>query len=456
MTTEQEISRQVSKIYKNSKPEDIRQMIANHFIPTDIEKKKNAEISTPITLVDQMIGKFTDEFWTKPRKVFEPCCGKGNFVIAVFDKFFLGLQNTYKDVSKRCQVIINECIYYADITPLNVFIVTELLKHHVEFYTQGKNTKLTFNQYVGDTLEIGILQHKDDTVIKNIQNIFNKVDDGFDAVISNPPYQDTKGNNGTLWDKFVIFSTDTLKSGGYLLMIHPSGWRNVDGKFKKAKKVILSRNLIYLEIHDSRDGVKTFGCGTRYDWYLLKNESVEKTNTVVRFQDGKVMQVNLKDVQFIPNAGYELLKSLYAKDAEDKVDLMYSASLYHHTKDHMNENESSLFKHPVIYTISSKGVKRIHYSSKDHGDEGHYGIKKLIWSNGSIETCRSYIDIDGRYALTQFAYAIADEPDKLPKIQEAFDSKKFRDLMQFCAVGQQHINYKVIALFRKNFYEDFI
>ena len=66
MTTEQDISRQVNKIYKNAKPEDIRQMIANHFIPTDIEKKKNAEISTPITLVDQMIGKFPDEFWTKP------------------------------------------------------------------------------------------------------------------------------------------------------------------------------------------------------------------------------------------------------------------------------------------------------------------------------------------------------------------------------------------------------
>ena len=451
-----EIIQRVRYAYKNAKPEDIRHMIANHFVPTTEEKKKNAEISTPITLVDEMLSKFPDELWTKPHKVLEPCCGKGNFVIAIFDKFFIGLQNTYKDVSKRCEVIINECIYYADLSPLNVFIVTELLKHHVEFYTQGKKTKLTFNQHIGDTLEIGKLENKGDTVITNIQKIFPNVDCGFDAVVSNPPYQDTKGNNGTLWDKFIPFSIDTLKQGGYLLTIHPSGWRNVDGKFKKAKKVILSKNLLYLEIHDSKDGVKTFGCGTRYDWYLLKNESVDKTDTVVRFQDGKVLRINVKEVQFIPNAGYEELDSLYAKEGDDKVNLMYSASLYHHTKDHMDKNESSIFKHPVIYTINSKGEKRIHFSSKHHGDEGHYGIQKLIWSNGSIDTCRSYIDNNGKYALTQFAYAIADEQDNLPKIQEAFDSKKFRDLMQFCAVGQQHINYKVIALFKKNFYKEFI
>jgi hypothetical protein len=448
-----EIIQRVRYAYKNAKPEDVRQMIANHFIPTDAEKKKNAEISTPITLVDEMLSKFPDEFWTKPHKVLEPCCGKGNFVIAIFDKFFLGLQKTYKDVSKRCEVIVNECLYFVDITPLNVFIVTELLKHHVEFYTQGKKTKLTFNSYIGDTLEVGKLQKKDDTVMGNIQKIFPKVDSGFDAVVSNPPYQDNKGAHCTLWDKFVLFSLTTLASSGYLLTIHPSGWRNIAGKFKKAQNEILSKNLIYLEIHDSNDGQKTFGCGTRYDWYLLKNEIVDKTDTIVRFQDGKMLKVNLKNEEFIPSGEYNLLKSLYALEGQEKVNVIHSYGLYETRSESISKNCEGEFKHPVIYTISSKNVKTILYSSKK---QGHYDVPKLIWSNGSIKTSRSYLDINGEYAMTQFTYGIADKPENLKDIQKAFDSPKFRDLMEFCAVGQQHINHKIIALFRKNFYKEFI
>jgi hypothetical protein len=389
-----------------------------------------------------MLSKFPDEFWTKPHKVLEPCCGKGNFVIAIFDKFFLGLQKTYKDVSKRCEVIVNECLYFVDITPLNVFIVTELLKHHVEFYTQGKKIELTFNSYTGDTLEDGKLQKE-----------FPKVVGGFDAVVSNPPYQDTKGNNGTLWDKFVPFSISTLSKSGYLLMIHPSGWRDISGKFKKVQEQLLSKNILYLEMHDSKDGQKTFGCGTRYDWYLLKNESVEKTDTVVRFQDGKVIQINLNGREFIPSGGYELLESLYPKEGQKRVDVIHSRSLYGADKEHTSRIEDSVFRFPVIYTISSKGVITYFYSSKK---QGHYGVNKLIWSNGSIQTSKSYLDMNGKYAMTQFTYAITDDDNNLSKIQEAFDSKKFRDLMEFCAVGQQHINHKIIALFRKDFYKEFI
>jgi hypothetical protein len=31
----------------------------------------------------------------------------------------------YPDKRERCNIIINECLYYADLTKLNVFITTE-------------------------------------------------------------------------------------------------------------------------------------------------------------------------------------------------------------------------------------------------------------------------------------------------------------------------------------------
>jgi len=81
---------------------------------------------------------------------------------------------------------------------------------------------------------------------------------------------------------------------------------------------------------------------------------------------------------------------------------------------------------------------------------------KVIWSNGRIKSIGSCIDYDGEYGLTQFAYAIVDEKDKLEYIKKAFDSKRFRKLMELCAVGQLTINYKIIKLFRKDFWKEFI
>jgi hypothetical protein len=68
---------------------------------------------------------------------------------------------------------------------------------------------------------------------------------------------------------------------------------------------------------------------------------------------------------------------------------------------------------------------------------------------------RSYLDLEGEYALTEFAYAIVDTIDNLKLIQEVFDSAKFRELMGSCAMGQAHINFRVIKEFRKDWWINF-
>ena len=94
--------------------------------------------------------------------------------------------------------------------------------------------------------------------------------DGFDAVIGNPPYNLTENSRNTLWDLFVKYSIQILKSNGLLLYVHPALWRKpvsnkskIYGLFELMTK---TNTIIYLEIHDTKDGVKTFKCGTRYDY----------------------------------------------------------------------------------------------------------------------------------------------------------------------------------------------
>lgn len=430
-----EIVNNIREIYSTAPSNKLRSLIEKHFIPSHEEKKKNAEVPTPVKLVDDMLGVIPSDFWKTPKRVFEPCCGKGNFVLGIFDKFYSGLEELYPDYEERCRVIITECLYYADITPLNVFITTEILKCHVQSYCGLEELDYEFNGLVGDTLKINISE--------------------FDAVIGNPPYQQKVGpkKTETLWDKFVIKSFTLLKPHGYLVYVHPSGWRNIDGKFKNIQNEILTRDLQYLEIHNEKDGIKTFGSETRYDWYVLKNVRVDSTNTIIKFQDGNTNTINVNGLKFIPNGEYEKIMSMIVKEGEENVDVIHDYSLYETRKSWMSRTKTKECSYPCVYTVNSKSEITYYYSSKKHG---HYDIPKFIWSNGRISSIGSYVDTNGDYGLTQFAYAIIDKPENLQKIKRVFDSKEFRKLMELCAVGQLTINYKVISLFKKDFWKNFV
>jgi len=70
-----DIVNSIQEIYRMAPSDKLRQLIEKHFIPTENEKEQNAEISTPIKLVDEMLNKIPLDFWKTPKKVFEPCCG---------------------------------------------------------------------------------------------------------------------------------------------------------------------------------------------------------------------------------------------------------------------------------------------------------------------------------------------------------------------------------------------
>jgi hypothetical protein len=155
--------------------------------------------------------------------------------------------------------------------------------------------KLNYNE--GDTLKL------------DIREKFNI--DGFDAVIGNPPYNDSSGNKGrghTLWDRFVNISLDDwLNESGLLLYVHPSSWRQKDNKILIKFK---EKQVHYLEIHNVEDGIKTFRCSTRYDWYLLENIKKYK-DTIVKDEEGFIFNINFNDWLFIPNMLFDKLKVLY-------------------------------------------------------------------------------------------------------------------------------------------------
>jgi len=274
----------------------------------------------------------------------------------------------------------------------------------------------------------------------------------FDCIVGNPPYQtQTDGNSRPIWHLFVESSINTLKDGGYLCYVHPSGWRNVEGAFENVGKLIKSKDVQYLEIHDEKDGMNTFGAMTRYDWYILNNIPSTK-KTTVKFQGGNTKIIDLNTLPFIPNDSYDRIVSLLAKNIDEKINILYNCN-YHHQKEYVSKEKTGKFKYPVFYCINQGDKSTIFYSSEK---KGHFGISKFIWSNGYIPSFGCIVDPKGEYGMTQFCYAIVDEPKNLDNIKKAFDSKAFRELMFDCKMSENSLNRKVLALFRKDFYKDFI
>jgi hypothetical protein len=278
----------------------------------------------------------------------------------------------------------------------------------------------------------------------------------FDVLVGNDPYQEKVGDKNTepLWNKFFIKRISLLKEGGFLSLIHPSGWRNIDGRFKNVQQIIRSKKVSFLSIHNEKDGKETFGAETRYDYYVLQNVKCDGSSTKVRFQDGKIKSLVLDNMEFIPNGGIEMLNKLIAKEDEETVELIHDESSYAHRKKYMSKEIGDGFVHPCIYTVNYQHQPKIWYS--EINNKGHFGIPKLVWSNGRISSVGSFIDYNGQYGLMEYSYAIVDTIENLERIKLVFDSTEFKNLMELCSVGMLTINHKVLATFRKDFWKEFI
>lgn len=397
-----------------TKEDFIRYISRTSTIPTGIDGP------TPHVLIESMFEKLTTNIdWKNPNlKILDPAFGFGSFLFFSY----LKLKEYHSD-----KHILHNMLYGVEIEPFRFELVKRKFKIKNIFKEDFLNPSNKLNK---------ILNMK------------------FDVIIGNPPYQMQVGPNKTetIWDKFVIKSINQLNENGYLCLIHPSGWRNVDGKFRYVQNELKKFNIIYLEMHDKSDGLKTFGAATTYDWYIVE-KSNKKTITTLKLQNGNIIKHDLKELPFIPSGDFHILDKLLAKENEECINVIYSSSSYETRNPHMKANLKGTYKYPCVYMIKVNGEPKLHYSSVNN--KGHFGIPKLIWGNGGYEM-GSFLDVNGEYALTQFAYAISDNIKNLPLIKKAFDSKEFRNVMKSFDGGDSNINRKVISLFRKDFWKQFI
>jgi len=408
----------------------------------EVDRKSKGEILTPFKELAEpmvrLVEKYDTDFWKNPHhKVLDSSAGYGTFLILAAYKFMVGLKDWEPDEEKRFKWVVENCLYYAEIQARSVFSWLVTIDPYDEYKT---------NIYWGDFLSVDFDNHAKDVwgIDKN----------GYDLIMQNPPYQILKEGfkkSQPIWHLFVQKSLKLLKENGYMVMVHPSGWRNIDGVFKETQLMLRGKQFLELHIHSQSDGNDIFGAETRFDYYLLKNE--EPTHeTFIIDEDKDNHLLNLIKMEFIPNGMFEFIENLISID-DNKVSVIGDSS-YHTQREYMNKIQNDKFKYPCAYTIAKGDIVKSWYSKRNNN--GHFNVPKVIWSNGRVISVGVIIDLNGDYGLTQFSYAIIDDVENLEYIKRAMDSKKFRKMMELCSVGVMGINKKVISTFKKDFWKEFI
>ena len=262
-----QIIRTVKELFmKNIKSnKELSHLIDIYLVPQELERKSNAEVSTPFKLRNEMLDKIPEEFWKSVNKVFEPCAGKGGFILDVIDRFMNSLKDAIPDEKLRYKTIVEECLYFSDINPTNIFICKLLIDPYNEY-------KLNYNE--GNTLEL------------NINEKWNI--NGFDAIIGNPPYQAvsetgvSKGGGNNLYTKFIYYADKSLNQNGYILYINPPTYFS-PGRSNNKNDMNLRKDVFdkyYYHYINLEECSKYFKVGSKFIYYLIqknnsKNDKIE-------------------------------------------------------------------------------------------------------------------------------------------------------------------------------------
>jgi hypothetical protein len=382
----------------------------NYHVPIKEKSLKFGEVLTPRILVDEFLGKSCDYIdYSNPNlKILDTGAGKGAFSLGMYDILI-------KYHSK--EHVLNNMLYLIEIQEDNYN------------YLKDNYVNVICNDYL-----------KYDYNFK------------FDIVMGNPPFNtpkdssNKKGNSQNLWSNFLMKSINLINNNGYLLYILPPTWRKppAKGKFEYVKKLCNVNDLLYLKCYSSREGVKRFGAGTAFDYFIVNINDTDLNTKFIGY-DNKEIDVNFKNKLWIPNF---MVNEIYNIMIMSFCNILHN-SLYMSTLKHMSRLKSDKHIYPIIHATNIK-ENTILWSSEN---KGHFGIPKVIFSDSSVGFKNAVNDFKGEYGQTERVIGIIiDSFEEGELIIKALQTKIFEDIMKACLFSQIIIDWRVFTYFKKDFY----
>jgi len=377
-----------------------------------------------------------------------------------------GLQSIHTPF-ELCSEILDKLIKFSDIKNANIAVLFNLEfvdiliekfkinPDNITFFTDSKRRSLAAKEWykVNNIIEIQIEG-------KNI--IMPKPKQEFDVIIMNPPYQSpvlksktdrgSKGSRNAIWPEFVNMAIVDVKDNGFLAAIHPPKWRKPEDKLFK---IMTEQNITYLEMHSKKDGIKTFGAMTPFDWYILQKAKYSgKTN--IKCTDGAYQTIDLREFPFLPSCDLKKVTNLLAKNKDEKCEVLFSRSAYASDKHWVSEIKTDKFAYPCVHSTTKDKV-RYWYSSTNKN--GFFGTPKVIFGDNGGDTgiFNAIVDMEGVFGITQHAMAIPiSSKDEGEQIKKALESESFKKIINSCQYGGFQIDWRMFPYFRKDFWKEFI
>ena len=398
--------------------------------------------STPIRLVREMLDKLPPEIWSDPSKTFlDPACSTGTFLLEIVRKLNIGLASQMPDQTERLKHILTKQVWGLELSRVPLLM------------TNAAFEKLFINT-TGIVGEVNIYHANALDGAEEIKDM------KFDVVVGNPPYQAParsdknkgKATGNAIWHKFVDMAiSEMLKDDGYLCFVHPAGWRKPQTKSAQFNgmygRMVSDNHMIYLSIHDTKDGIKTFGAGTRYDWYVIQKGKSGLTE--INDQSGLISTHRLDTFPWLPNEKIDEISDMLATEPE--LNILWGCSHHSSTarkKGVLSKEETPIFKYPVVHSTPAKGT-RYFYANRNTG--AHFGTPKAIFGESGINDV--IIDIEGEYGMTECAMAIAiDSHEDGEELKEYLMGDKFAEVLRATKWGNFRIDWRMFRDFKQGFW----
>jgi hypothetical protein len=280
--------------------QEVINYINEHLAPKQKEREQSGEVFTPLSLIDGLMSYLPEEVWKKHDwKWLDPANGIGNFPIKVFLKLDEGLKSWEPDTKKRRKHIVENMLYMIELRSKNSLIAKRL------FSKLSPDSKV--NLITADTLKLN-----DDTLKKEFGTT------KFNIVMGNPPFNSgglkIKGEGETIWPEFFKYGFEHLESNGYLILLHPPIWRVAKIQlYSYVKHTMLENQIIFMKSFEkdkALEDAKFEDTDVRFEYYILQKKPHYK-DTIMNDIFGKESKVNVQELPYIPNAGYDILKKLF-------------------------------------------------------------------------------------------------------------------------------------------------
>jgi hypothetical protein len=294
------------KIYNIKEPRKLLEFINENLAPKETEKKDRGEVFTPIEIVNEMLDALPKEVWVNTKlKWLDPAAGMGNFPVAVYTKLMDGLILQIPNEDERRKHILEEMLYMVEYDKANVFMMKKIFCSTTYKLNIFEGSFIEGDDYTDKGVDmygsnIKLINENNKKFIDKVKRFDNK----FNIIMGNPPYnKDGAGKGGgVFWKSFVYKSLEILRNDGYILMIHPTGWRKPVSMRASAGdiwEIFKKYNLIFLKITDEK--IPNF---PKVDYYVLKKSNIQQNTKVInQFEKNPstTSLVNLYNLPFIPH-----------------------------------------------------------------------------------------------------------------------------------------------------------